>query len=321
MAPLECHLYALEPQARERVWGGQFLHPADPPIGEEWVAYGPSRVSGGPCDGLSVDDLAERHGADLLGTTVAGRFGTRFPLLVKLLDCADWLSVQVHPNDEQALRMVGPNEFGKTEAWYFLSTSAGAQIMLGVNDGVTREDLVAAIRGGRVRDVAHLMDIQAGESVLVPAGTLHALGPGIVLYEIQQASDTTYRVYDWDRPSSAGRQLHVEQSIEVAAAVGPARLTRPTIPTGTDSTDSVDSRYFDLDLLRATEESGAFVADTHGQSFHILTVIEGAAEIEWGDERLALGRFGTALVAGSAGEYRIGAVGGPVKVLRAAVPD
>ena len=326
MAPLECHLYALEPQARERVWGGQFLQPADPPIGEEWVAYGPSRVKGGPCDGLSVDDLADRHGADLLGTTVTGRFGTRFPLLVKLLDCADWLSVQVHPNDEQARRMVGPNEFGKTEAWYFISTDAGAKIMVGVKPGVGRQELIEAIRDGRILEVARILDVHNGESLLVPAGTLHALGPGLLIYEIQQASDTTYRVYDWNRPPSTGRKLHIEESIEATQAVGPATLTSPTVSSETGSAIAAECAYFDLHLIQVGADAGAGAgagidADTGGRSFHLVTVIEGTAEIERGDERLTIGRFGTVLVAAGAGQYRIRAVGGPIKVLQAAVTD
>jgi len=129
------HLIPLEPQFRERVWGGQRLRASNPPIGEAWIAYEESVVATGPLAGRKLADLAAEHGATLLGASVYGRYGRRFPLLAKLLDCADWLSVQVHPNDEQARRMVGPGEFGKTEAWFFLEAAADARILLGVRPG------------------------------------------------------------------------------------------------------------------------------------------------------------------------------------------
>jgi mannose-6-phosphate isomerase len=155
-------------------------------------------------------------------------------LLVKLLDPAAWLSVQVHPNDEQARRMVGPREFGKTEAWYFLAAEVGAQIMVGVRPGVDGARLAAAIREGRILEVAHQVAVHDGDAILIPAGTLHALGPGLLLYEVQQASDTTYRIYDWDRPQSAGRQLHIEESAQVTLPVGPTEVRREGEQIGLD---------------------------------------------------------------------------------------
>jgi mannose-6-phosphate isomerase len=140
----------------------------------------------------------------------------RFPLLVKLLDCADWLSVQVHPNDEQAADLVGTGQYGKTEAWHFLEVEPGTSILAGVKPGTTPAALAAAIRTGRILEVAQRLEVRPGETYLIPAGTLHALGPGLLLYEVQQASDTTYRVYDWDRrPGRAG--LHIEESVAVTS--------------------------------------------------------------------------------------------------------
>src|SRR3712207_1184169 len=146
---LSQRLFLLEAQYRERVWGGQRLKPHDPPYGEAWVAFEESRVVGGRHAGRTVGELAAEYGASLLGNAVAEAYGPRFPLLVKLLDCADWLSVQVHPNDEQARRLVGPREFGKTEAWHFLEAEPGASIYAGVKPGTTRGALEEAIRAGR----------------------------------------------------------------------------------------------------------------------------------------------------------------------------
>ena len=321
MGPLESHLFALEPQWRERVWGGRLLRPATPPIGEVWAAYGPSRIAGGPHAGRTLDDLIEDYGPALLGSTVASHFGTRFPLLIKLLDCADWLSVQVHPDDEQARRMVGPDEFGKTEAWYFLNAATRSQIMLGVKPEVGQKDLEDAIRAGRIRSVANLVNVRAGDAVVVPAGTLHALGPGLLLYEVQEASDTTYRVYDWDRPASAGRALHIEESVEVTRAVGPVETMSPKLPAGSGAVDAIDTQYFDVDLIGVSPDAGPVAADTQGRSFHILTVIDGEAMIARGAEQAVLKRFESALIAGSAGEYQIRDIGGAARLLRAAVPD
>jgi len=319
--PLDQHLLTLEPQYRERVWGGQKLRPANPPVGEGWIAYGPSCVAAGKYAGRTLDQLAADYGPALLGTAVADRFGASFPILIKLLDCADWLSVQVHPDDEQARRMVGPDERGKTEAWYFLDAGAGAELMVGVKPGVSEGQLAAAIRQGRIFEVANKITVHDGDAILIPAGTLHALGPGLVLYEIQEASDTTYRVYDWDRPASAGRKIHIEESVEVTRPVGPTDLMHPRVSAGTGTAAAIDCGYFHLDLVRVSPGEGPLLADTGGRSFHVLTVIEGTAQVHRGSEHIDLGRFETALVAGSAGAYEIHAIDDPVTLLRAAVPD
>jgi mannose-6-phosphate isomerase len=321
LPPFDEHLFALETQYRERVWGGQRLKAVVPPIGEAWIAYGPSKIARGRFAGQTVDEVMALHGAKLLGTAVANKYGSRFPILIKLLDCADWLSVQVHPNDAQARRMVGPDEFGKTEAWYFLSADPGARIMIGVKPGVGRTELAARIRAGRVLEVADQVSVHDGDSVLIPAGTLHALGPGLLLYEIQQASDTTYRVYDWDRPQSAGRKLHIEESVEVTVPVGPEELKHPAVKAETGVAPAIECPLFRVDLVRVSSAGGPLATSTGGRSFHLVTVVDGAAEIVCGAEQIGLGRFETALVAGSAGEYEIRSGNARATVLRATVPD
>jgi mannose-6-phosphate isomerase len=278
-------------------------------------------VAAGKYAGRTLDELAADYGPALLGTAVAHRFGAQVPILIKLLDCADWLSVQVHPDDEQARRMVGPGERGKTEAWYFLDAGAGAELMVGVKPSVSEDQLAAAIRQGRILEVANKIRVHDGDAILIPAGTLHALGPGLVLYEIQEASDTTYRVYDWDRPASDGRKIHIEESVEVTRPVGPTDLMHPRVLAGTGTARALDCAFFDLDLVRVSPADGPLVADTRGHSFNVLTVIEGAAEVRRGPESIYLDRFETALVAGSAGAYGIHAIDKPVTLLRAAVPD
>lgn len=319
-------LLPLTPQYRERVWGGKRLHESTTgtPIGEAWIAYGKSVVSAGAMQGqtldqlMALDQLMEGARAELLGERGAAQASEAgFPLLVKLLDCADWLSVQVHPNDEQARQMVGPGMLGKTEAWHLLEAAPGAEILAGVKAGTTQETLAGAIRGGTVLEVAERHGVAAGDTVFIPAGTLHALGPGLLLYEVQQSSDTTYRVYDWDRPASSGRALHLEESVAVTRAELRGDL-RPESRTHGQG-ELIASEYFVLSGLHlegGTEQE----ADTGGRSFQIVTVTSGQAEVSAGDERVLLDTFGTLLVTGGAGAYRVRAVGGAARLLVAGLP-
>ena len=153
------NLFSLEPQYRERVWGGQRLKPHSPPIGELWGAFGDSRVQTGRHAGQTVAELVQTYGAKFLGEDVVSRFGGRFPLLIKLLDCADWLSVQVHPNDEQAERLVGAGQYGKTEAWHFLDVDQGTSILVGVKPGTTAAALAEAVRTGHILEVAQRLEV------------------------------------------------------------------------------------------------------------------------------------------------------------------
>jgi mannose-6-phosphate isomerase len=315
---LPSRLLVLEPQYRERVWGGQRLLPADPPIGEAWIAMAESVVASGPLAGRTIGELVTVYGADLLGRSVSARYGSRFPLLAKFLDCADWLSVQVHPNDEQARQMVGPNEFGKTEAWYFVDAVPGARILLGVKRGIIGHQLQRAIREGRITEVAAEVSVRSGEAVLIPAGTLHALGPGLLPFEIQEASDTTYRAYDWGRPQTAGRKLHIEESVAVMTTDGPLPSCFPVVHGEEGTADATDCPYFDLDLVKAGP--APLPLDTGGRSFHIVACAEGRAELTAGEESATLVPFQAAIVAGSTGPYHVRALEGSATLLRVAVP-
>jgi len=312
-------LFVIEPQFRERVWGGQRLRASNPPVGEAWIAHGGSRVLGGPHEGRTLDELVVAYPYELMGSAVGGREGRRFPVLAKLLDCADWLSVQVHPNDVQARRMEGPDQFGKTEAWYFIEADPGAKILLGVKPGTGKDDLARAIRAGRPLDVASEIEVRGGEAVLIPAGTLHALGPGLFLYELQEASDITYRAYDWGRPQSTDRRLHIEESVEVTLPVGPLERTVPRVSAGTGTCKAIACEYFEFDLVLVGAES--LQADTEGRTFHILTVVQGAVEVTRGHETARLDRFETALVAGAVGAYSVRSLDAPATLLRAELPD
>ncbi|MCI0355271.1 MAG: class I mannose-6-phosphate isomerase [Acidobacteria bacterium] len=200
----------LLPDFRERVWGARDLSPVYPnynvegePIGEVWLTGDECRVANGPLAGQTLGDLAKRYGRDLVGK--AALDPQRFPLLVKFLFPREKLSVQVHPDDETARRSGLPH--GKSECWYVVAAEIHAQVGVGLMPGTSRADFEAAVRrGDRADALLNWIYVKPGEMIYNPAGTVHAIGPGSVLLEVQQNSDVTYRLYDYGRP----RELHLE---------------------------------------------------------------------------------------------------------------
>jgi len=311
-------LLQLVPLYDPRVWGGQRLkHSPENPIGEAWMVYERNPIASGPFAGRTLAEVAAERGAALVGSHAFKRTGMRFPLLIKLLDCADWLSIQVHPNDEQAIQMEGPGEFGKTEAWHVLEAEEGARLIAGVRPGTSAAELAQAIREGGIEPYALYHTVHAGDTIFMPAGLMHALGPGLLLYEVQQTSDLTYRVFDWNRPASAGRPLHIEPSVAVTNP-GLAGKTMPLPPLAAhDMLSLVRCKYFDLSLLVAQQEPLQF--DTLGESFHALTVIEGKVKVIRGDEHVDLDCFESVVVSADAGAYTLRPLT-PCRVLSARVP-
>ncbi len=207
----ELYPLLLKPQFVERIWGTRDLSPlfgpapGEAPIGEVWLTGDENQVANGALAGMSLAELCRRYGRELVGESAPQ--ANRFPLLVKFIFPRDKLSVQVHPDDETARRAGLPN--GKTECWYVLQAEPGAKVGLGLKPGTTREQFAQAIREVRAEALLNWMEVRAGEMIYVDAGTVHAIGPGVVLLETQQNSDTTYRLYDYGRP----RELHVEQGL------------------------------------------------------------------------------------------------------------
>jgi len=300
---LSTSAFLLEPVYREYVWGGRRLRPHAERTAEAWVVYEGNQIHTGPLAGMTLAQASQRFGAELLGARPFARSGSRFPLLVKLLDCAEWLSLQVHPDDELAVQLEGAGQFGKTEAWHFIEAEPGAQILCGLRPGTSRAEMESAIRDGGLLEKMERFDVHSGESIFIPAGMIHALGPGLLLYEVQQTSDWTYRVYDWDRPASPERPLHIEKSIAVSkphlegSLVPAPRLHAP------ERARLVQCDYFTLEML-AVDPTGVDL-ETDGGSFHALTVITGSARLEGDGWSLELERFGSAVVPARAGAYRV----------------
>lgn len=283
-----------EPVFRSYIWGGRrlatVLNKELPEDGrdyaESWevVDHGDDQsvVANGEMAGKTLSELVSEHGEELLGKHHPQ---TQFPLLFKFLDCNRNLSVQVHPNDAQGAKL-DPPDLGKTEAWVIMSAEPGSCLYAGLREGVDRTELMSHIDAGTVEKALHSIHPSAGDCVFIPAGTVHALGEGLLVAEIQQASNTTFRLFDWNRLGADGkpRPLHVEESLEVTDfARGPIEIAKPKEKgLGVDQLVSCDKFV----LERVT------ITDTH--SFggdgvcHILVVLEGC--LQFGDMDLEAGQ-------------------------------
>ena len=220
-------LYPLKfnPIFKEKIWGGEkigsFLGKDFSPLsncGETWeisaVEGNVSVVSEGPLKGTELSEIIKHHTSELLGQSVYDAFGTDFPLLIKFIDAKEDLSIQVHPNDELAQQR--HNCFGKSEMWYIFQADEGASLISGFSKKVDKESYLEAFNNGKLEDILCRTEVQAGDVFNIPAGRVHTIGAGILLAEIQQTSDITYRIYDFDRKDKEGnlRELHVEEALD-----------------------------------------------------------------------------------------------------------
>jgi mannose-6-phosphate isomerase len=298
-------LYPLrfEPILRRLIWGGRRLGTVlHKPIGEgadyaeswELSDYRDqvSVVKDGPLAGTTLRDLLRTPDEALCGPAL-GRI-EQFPLLVKFIDANLALSVQVHPDDETARRLAGDN--GKTETWVILAPEPGSLIYAGLKQGVGRDELADAIRAGDVERTLARFEPKRGDSILIDAGTVHAIGAGVLLLEIQQMSDVTYRVFDWNRLGADGkpRPLHIEQAMEsIDFNRGPVNPIAPIVDQIAGGTRErlARSPYFALERLRLTGRSAIGQSDR----FTILIGLGGGAEIVHEADRVSLG-FGETLL-------------------------
>ncbi len=275
----------LDPALHVKVWGGRRLADVmgktlsgEQPYGEAWEMHDSARIVNGALCDRTLGDLLELFGADLIGKLSDP--GEGVPLLVKLIDATDWLSVQVHPNDAQAYELEGEPR-GKTEAWYVIAAEPDSRLVIGVEPGTTREQMAAAIRENRLEPLLVYADVAPGDVLYIPAGTIHALGPGILIYEIQQSSDTTYRLYDWGRMGLDGspRELHVEKGVQVSQ-LGKLPAIQHTGGNSSPTVSIVDSPFFETILHQFSELSVQL--DTRGEVFHVVTCIAGSATLTTG---------------------------------------
>ena len=319
-------LLRFEPIFRRYLWGGRRLGTVlGKPIGpgedyaESWelVDHGDDQsvVAFGELKGRTLATLAAELGAELLGRhhPVA-----RFPLLFKFLDCQRDLSVQVHPNDQQASRLVPP-DLGKTEAWIILDAQPGSRLFAGLKRGFDRAAFERELHRGTAHLCLHQVAPQPGDCLFIPAGTIHALGAGMLVAEIQQASDTTYRLYDWNRVGADGkrRPLQIEQGLAVTDFTrGPVE---PQLPEATGDPDvcrlaSCDKFIVDRVVARGRRALGGDLR------FHLIAVTKGAVEVEGDPSQQPLTFGQTALLPAAAGKREIRSVDGVSEFLEIYLP-
>jgi len=327
-------LYPLRfsPVFKDYPWGGRALAERlgrvipDGIVAESWEIaahpHGTTPIADGPLAGRSLLDLQREAGAALLGDrhpeAVAG---DRFPLLVKILDASRWLSVQVHPDDAYA-RARGDR--GKTEMWVVLAAEPGAELIFGFRPGVDRERFAAELAAGRIEAILHRVPAAAGDVFFVPPGAIHALGPGLLVAEIQQSSDLTFRIYDWDRPGNDGRPrpLHVADALEVLdyGLIEPGPTTpRASGFAGRPAEELARCPHFVTQRL-GLPPGGELAASLDGSSFEIWGALEGAARIVWpGGADVELAAVGWALLPAGLGEFGIHTADG-CRLLRIVTP-
>ena len=285
-------LYPLKfkPIFKDKIWGGRKIKEqlgldfgSLPNCGEVWLLSGlsdeQSEVANGDFKGDEINDLVETFMGDLVGESVFDKYGEQFPLLLKIIDANDWLSVQVHPDDELAEKRGIGN--GKTEMWYVMHADKDAELVMGFNREMTRMDYVKVMKNNTLREVLNYEKVEAGDVFFIPAGRVHALGPDIMVAEIQQTSDTTYRIYDWDRINEAGmsRELHIPQSVEAIDFAIPDQYKIEVQDVMNKTVPVVDCQYFVTNLLQLQGEMEKDYSNL--DSFVILLCTEGIFSLVW----------------------------------------
>ncbi|MBR1764071.1 MAG: class I mannose-6-phosphate isomerase [Ruminococcus sp.] len=280
----------LSPAFKDYLWGGtrlrdDFQKDCDfEKIAESWELSchkdGNSVVATGEDKGLTLQQYIDKHGSAVLGSDCAGF--DRFPILIKLIDAKDNLSVQVHPDNEYGLRVEG--EYGKTEMWYVVDCDEGAELLYGFKHEISKEEFAERIKNNTLLEVTNNVPVHKGDVFFIKSGTLHAIGKGILIAEIQQNSNTTYRIYDYGRVGKDGkpRELHVEKALDVTK-LAPAE-NYPVSPTeqheGYTSRLMASCEYFTTYVLDI-DSSAELTADD--KSFNSLLILEGEGEVTGGD--------------------------------------
>lgn len=303
----------LSPAFKDYLWGGTKLRDVYgkncdfEKIAESWElsthAAGQSVIEGGENNGLTLNAYIEKLGKGILGTNCA-RFSD-FPVLIKFIDAKQPLSVQVHPSDEYGLRVEG--EYGKTEMWYVVASDPGASLYFGVNRELTKEEFRKHIEDNTLTDVLYKADVKPGDVFFIEAGTIHAIGEGILICEIQQNSNTTYRVYDYGRIGADGkpRELHVEKAIDVSTLTPSDtadKQSAPEVIEGGTKTALASCEYFTTEKY---EVDGAVEIDVDETSFASLVITAGEGKVKGEENEIAFKAADSIFVPAGAGKVQI----------------
>lgn len=300
-------LYPLKftPIFKDKIWGGEKLKdllnkdfPELPNCGESWEISGVqdevSVVSNGFLKGNNLEELIEVYMGDLVGEKVYEKFGTEFPLLVKFIDANDNLSIQVHPNDE--LAMERHDAYGKTEMWYVLQADPGAKLISGFNRVIDKEKYLTYFKNGQLEEILNYEEAKAGDVFFMPAGRVHAIGKGIVVAEIQQTSDVTYRIYDFNRVDDHGnaRELHVDLAVDAIDYQFEKNYRTDYTAIDNVSVKLVDCQYFTTNILELSNSAERDFTDI--DTFVIYCCLDGECTLTWEDQNILIEKGDSVLV-------------------------
>ncbi len=290
---------------KDKIWGGDKLKTVLnkdfsplPNAGESWEISGVegdiSVVSNGFLAGNNLEELIEIYMGDLVGDKVYENFGVEFPLLIKFIDANDVLSIQVHPDDEMSKER--HNAYGKTEMWYVIEADKGSELIVGFNQEIQKEQYLAKLKEGKLEDILNSTPVKEGSCFFIPAGRVHAIGKGILLAEIQQTSDVTYRMYDFNRTDDAGnpRELHTELAVD-AIDYSFEKKYETTYKTELNETkELVRCQYFTTNILEfdKTIDKDYYNLD----SFVIYMCLEGDLDLVYGEETLSVAKGESILI-------------------------
>ncbi len=319
-----------KPFYKDYIWGGRNLEKLgkELPMGivaESWEVSchpdGPSTVANGDFKGMKLSRLVAKYGRRIVGNALPDKDIEKFPLLVKFIDANKNLSVQVHPDDNYATANE-KGEYGKNEMWYVISAKASSKLVYDVEEGVTRESFAKAVEEGSIKKCLKEIPVSAGDVINIPSGLVHAIGKGIVLAEIQQNSNSTYRVYDYNRVDAKGskRPLHIDKALDVIDfdtknRREKCRGLKVPLKSGCYKTYMIANKYFSIEIY---EIDGTIIENTRGERFYIYVVVEGSGKIEYAGKTMDIKLGESILIPAEMEGYEMS---GCFKALKAYVPD
>lgn len=318
-----------KPVYKDYIWGGRGFEKLGKVLPEGIVAEswevschpdGVSIIANGRFEGLTLFDLVKRFPLEVIGNSVATKDLEKFPLLVKFIDANDNLSVQVHPDDAYAFTNEN-GEYGKNEMWYIVDAEPGAQLICDVLPGVTRETFAQAIKEKRTNSCLKYIEVEPGDVIDIPAGLLHAIGKGILLAEVQQNSNTTYRVYDFDRVDKEGksRPLHVDKALQVIDFNSEGRRDKfkGQLEKISDNLNVIHMVANDYFVVERHDIDGSATYKTKGERFYIYTIVEGVGQIKTASGNYPVKKGESVLIPAVMTEYTIE---GKLQAIRCCVP-